>query len=122
MTIDTTLGTNIFSRSGRSVVPVIRSNMSPSRRFNGKSRAGRENRNPAEKAALVDRRRRESADNSPRAGINPDGRGFEGVCSRNDTMTPPATVLIVDDEPLVRWSVGETLNDSGYRVTSAADA
>jgi two-component system nitrogen regulation response regulator GlnG len=37
-------------------------------------------------------------------------------------MNPPATVLIVDDEPLVRWSVGETLNDSGYRVTSAADA
>lgn len=34
----------------------------------------------------------------------------------------PATVLIVDDELLLRWSVGETLSDSGYAVTSAADA
>ena len=34
----------------------------------------------------------------------------------------PRNVLIVDDEPLVRWSVAETLTDSGYRVTSAADA
>ena len=34
----------------------------------------------------------------------------------------PNTILIVDDEPLVRWSVAETLTDSGYRVTSAADA
>ena len=32
------------------------------------------------------------------------------------------TVLIVDDEPLARWSVTETLRDCGYRVTSAADA
>jgi DNA-binding NtrC family response regulator len=32
------------------------------------------------------------------------------------------TVLVVDDEPLVRWSVSETLRDSGYRVTQAADA
>ena len=36
-------------------------------------------------------------------------------------MTPP-TILIVDDEPLVRWSVSETLEDSGYRVTQACDA
>ena len=34
----------------------------------------------------------------------------------------PHTVLIVDDEPLVRWSVAETLTDSGYRVMSAGDA
>ena len=31
-------------------------------------------------------------------------------------------VLVVDDEPLVRWSVAETLEDSGYRVTQAGDA
>jgi DNA-binding NtrC family response regulator len=32
------------------------------------------------------------------------------------------TVLVVDDEPLVRWSVSETLSDSGYRVVQAGDA
>ena len=32
------------------------------------------------------------------------------------------TVLVVDDEPLVRWSVAETLGDSGYAVTQAGDA
>ena len=32
------------------------------------------------------------------------------------------TVLVVDDEPLARWCVAETLRDSGYRVTQAGDA
>jgi DNA-binding NtrC family response regulator len=31
-------------------------------------------------------------------------------------------VLVVDDEPLVRWSVSETLSDSGYDVLQAGDA
>jgi DNA-binding NtrC family response regulator len=30
--------------------------------------------------------------------------------------------MVVDDEPLVRWSVAETLSDHGYRVTTVADA
>jgi DNA-binding NtrC family response regulator len=32
------------------------------------------------------------------------------------------TILVVDDEPLVRWCISETLHDSGYRVTEAGDA
>jgi DNA-binding NtrC family response regulator len=31
-------------------------------------------------------------------------------------------VLIVDDEPLIRWSLAETLADRGHIVTEAADA
>lgn len=31
-------------------------------------------------------------------------------------------VLVVDDEPLVRWSVAETLGESGYAVSQAGDA
>jgi DNA-binding NtrC family response regulator len=33
-----------------------------------------------------------------------------------------STVLVVDDEPLVRWSVAETLSDHGYQVMTVADA
>ena len=35
---------------------------------------------------------------------------------------PPSRVLVVDDEPLIRWSVAETLGDHGWQVTEAADA
>jgi two-component system, NtrC family, response regulator AtoC len=45
------------------------------------------------------------------------GRHFESAI---DVRKP--VVLVVDDEPLVRWSVSETLRDSGYDVTEAADA
>jgi len=31
-------------------------------------------------------------------------------------------VLIVDDEPLIRWAIGETLEHRGYEVCEAGDA
>jgi DNA-binding NtrC family response regulator len=34
----------------------------------------------------------------------------------------PRHVLVVDDEPLIRWSVSETLSDLGYDVEEASDA
>ena len=34
----------------------------------------------------------------------------------------PRHVLVIDDEPLIRWSVCETLSDLGYDVEQASDA
>ena len=31
-------------------------------------------------------------------------------------------ILVVDDEPLIRWSIAETLGAAGHRVTEAEDA
>lgn len=35
---------------------------------------------------------------------------------------PARRVLVVDDEPLVRWSIAETLREHGYDVAEAEDA
>jgi len=35
---------------------------------------------------------------------------------------PPPRILVVDDEPLLRWSVAETLREQGWQVTEAEDA
>ena len=35
---------------------------------------------------------------------------------------PPLRVLVVDDEPLVRWAIAETLRTAGYEIDEAADA
>ena len=37
-------------------------------------------------------------------------------------IPPVLRVLVVDDEPLIRWSLVETLSDRGHVVTEAADA
>jgi DNA-binding NtrC family response regulator len=35
---------------------------------------------------------------------------------------PARRVLVVDDEPLIRWSVSETLLDHGFQVVESGDA
>jgi len=36
--------------------------------------------------------------------------------------SPALRVLVVDDEPLIRWSLAETLVDQGYQVVESGDA
>ena len=36
--------------------------------------------------------------------------------------SPSLRVLVVDDEPLIRWSLSETLSEGGHRVSEAGDA
>lgn len=38
------------------------------------------------------------------------------------SSTTRVRVLIVDDEPLIRWSVAETLEDAGFAVVEAGSA
>src|SRR5512138_3356662 len=35
--------------------------------------------------------------------------------------SPALRVLVVDDEPLIRWSVSETLSDCGHQVVESGD-
>lgn len=37
-------------------------------------------------------------------------------------VTHPHRVLVVDDEPLIRWSVSESLGDRGFEVVERGDA
>lgn len=41
--------------------------------------------------------------------------------SRVQKKAPEVHVLVVDDEPLIRWSLSETLADRGYRVVESGD-
>jgi DNA-binding NtrC family response regulator len=41
--------------------------------------------------------------------------------SRLHKKSPALRVLVVDDEPLIRWSVSETLSDCGHQVVESGD-
>jgi DNA-binding NtrC family response regulator len=45
-----------------------------------------------------------------------------GIITMIDRNNPRSTVLVVDDEGLIRWSLAEMLEASGYTVFEAGDA
>jgi len=60
-----------------------------------------------------------------RAEERPSGPGSQlspmGDFSRSGKKSPPLSILVVDDEPLIRWSLSETLADSGHEIVEAGD-
>lgn len=44
-----------------------------------------------------------------------------GDYSQRTEKSPSLSILVVDDEPLIRWSLSETLADSGHRIVEAGD-
>jgi DNA-binding NtrC family response regulator len=49
---------------------------------------------------------------------NTEGSGNIPQMAKN---SPPLRILVVDDEPLIRWSLVETLEQSGHAVVEAGD-
>lgn len=54
--------------------------------------------------------------------VFPEGVGLAREISRAAVKNTPLHVLVVDDEPLIRWSVTETLSDLGVDVEQADSA
>jgi CheY-like chemotaxis protein len=52
----------------------------------------------------------------------PDRVPAEGITPIMRGKLPTATVLIVDDEPLIRWSLAQGLTEAGFSVAVAANA
>jgi len=43
-------------------------------------------------------------------------------CRTAEGISPRPTVLLVDDEPLIQWSLGEAIREAGYPVQLAGSA
>jgi DNA-binding NtrC family response regulator len=50
--------------------------------------------------------------------MEPLERKFSDVTQQ---FSPPAHILVVDDEPLIRWALNERLSSLGYHVDEAGD-
>src|SRR5262249_56278256 len=58
---------------------------------------------------------------APRLHCPQRGKALETSSSENGTQMPEATVLVVDDEPLVREILSRYLTREGFAVQTAAD-
>ena len=50
-----------------------------------------------------------------------DGTATRAIVPRMDEQSAARRVLVVDDEPLIRWAIAETLSEIGYSVVEAGD-
>jgi len=62
-----------------------------------------------------------SVDGTGKASIGADGTATREIVSFMEAQFAACRVLVVDDEPLIRWAIAETLADLGYSVIEAGD-